>query len=478
MQEIPSASTQELPWDQIRDAAKTRRENVVAAWNLKDECVVIPAGEEEVRKKGDQAKPFYTDPDSFHLTGGRTKPGEVLVFDPKEGWTLFSPPQDPGMVKWQGPVSLPEDTGIDHVLPVEQLGKWLKARRGEKVIVLDSENTTDATDDMNPQEMLPGPSDMHVKFGLAFEPKRWRDAQRTVNYLRTKKDPVELHFIRQAVAVTRGAFNSLLDRSFAGKTEIEIVDFLEGHMRAHGAKRLAFDTIAGHGANLHGEPTNRIIGSNEVVLVDGGAEVKRHCGDVTRVFPAGAKFVGMHRDLYIAVLAAQKAAIDDIHKGAEFRNIHKATVGRFAQSLIDIGILKGRAEDRVEDGSCELFFPHGLGHMMGIDVHDLRRYVATGRRPSLSEPGKRNCRVDFPIEPSQVFTIEPGLYFAPWLFTPEIRERYRDAVNWAKVDQLLATGKCGFRIEDDVLVGPDGEPIILTDGIPKEIDDVEAARAA
>ena len=168
--------------------------------------------------------------------------------------------------------------------------------------------------------------------------------------------------------------------------------------------------------------------------------------------------------MYALVLQAQRAAIGRCRAGVEYRDIHLAAALDVAQGLVDAGFLRGNAADLVEQGASALFFPHGIGHMVGLGVRDAGGYVP-GRSRS-EAPALRFLRIDLPLEPGHVVTIEPGIYFPPHVLEdPEIHRQHRDAVVWNRVDKLRGFG--GTRIEDNVLI-LDGGNEVLTRAISKE----------
>jgi Xaa-Pro aminopeptidase len=171
---------------------------------------------------------------------------------------------------------------------------------------------------------------------------------------------------------------------------------------------------------------------------------------------------GFFRSLHALVLAVERKAIAGCHPGAEWRDLHLAAALQIAEGLVSLGLLVGAAESLVERDTHALFFPHGLGHMVGLGVRDASGYVP-GRARS-NRPGLSMLRTDLPLEKGYVMTVEPGIYFIPALLQdPALRERHRDAVRWDRVDALLEFG--GIRIEDDVLV-TENEPDVLTAAIP------------
>jgi Xaa-Pro aminopeptidase len=215
---------------------------------------------------------------------------------------------------------------------------------------------------------------------------------------------------------------------------------------------------------LHFTGTSRVIKEGDTVLVDAGAEINRYAGDVTRTYRAGSP-TGFFRDLYQVVLGVEERGIARCTANTEWRDVHLAACHEIAEGLVSLGILRGTGESLVEQDAHALFFPHGLGHMVGLGVRDAGGYLK-GRTRS-TRPGLKNLRTDLPLLPGYVMTVEPGIYLIPALLKdPEKRAKYKDAVNWARVDQLLDFG--GIRIEDDVLVTA-GKPEVLTAAIPKAL---------
>jgi Xaa-Pro aminopeptidase len=239
---------------------------------------------------------------------------------------------------------------------------------------------------------------------------------------------------------------------------------LEAEFFRSGADFLAFDTIVAGGQNsatLHFAPTARPFVEGELVLIDAGAEYRGYASDVTRTYPVSGRFTPEQADLYALVRNAGIAAIDRCTPGTEFREVHRAAALVIADGLVDLGLLRGEAETLVERGAVSLFFPHGIGHMVGLGVRDAGE-VLPGREPS--PDAFPRLRVDLPLLPGHVVTIEPGIYFVPALLgDPDLRKRHRDTVHWERAERLVGFG--GIRIEQNVLI-TEHAPDVLTDNIP------------
>jgi len=242
---------------------------------------------------------------------------------------------------------------------------------------------------------------------------------------------------------------------------------LEAEFFRNGADGVGYSTIVGSGPNaavMHFSPSRRKIRRGEFVLIDAGAHVDRYVIDVTRTFVAGRKPTNFQRELFSLVLEAERNAISRCVPGAEWKDLHLKAAIEMTDGLIELKLMNGNAESLVEQGAHTLFFPHGLGHLVGLGVRD-----ASGRypgRPKDETPALRNLRMDLPLAAGYVTTVEPGLYFIPAILNdPKRRRQYRQSVNWHRVDNCLGCG--GVRIEDNVLVTENG-PEVLTASIPTD----------
>jgi Xaa-Pro aminopeptidase len=281
------------------------------------------------------------------------------------------------------------------------------------------------------------------------------------------KEPGELSLLRRGAAATAAGFARLRSLLAPGRTERSLQIELEAEFFRQGANRPGYGTIVGTGPNsavLHFEPSGRRTAQGDFLLVDAGTEIDRYVTDVTRTYVIG-EASAFQRDLHQVVQNAQERAIARCTVGAEWTALHLMTAVDLAEGLISLGILRGEASSLVEQEAHALFFPHGLGHMVGLGVRDASGLLpgrARDARPSL-----RTLRMDLPLAAGYVVTIEPGLYFIPALLNdPSRRARFAEAVNWSLVDRHLDLG--GVRIEDNVLV-TDQTPENLTAAIPKNL---------
>lgn len=420
----------------MNDVLNARRARAAAAWDLRDEVVLVAAGEPiSIPGGADQTYPFLAHSEYVWLADRET-PGAVVAFDPKAGWTDFVPDVTERERVWEGKEQAAGRS-------IGELAGWLGARRGRTVVVLGADIA-----------------------GVRSDPARALELRELLTHARRAKDAAEIERLKRAAAATAPGYARLRELIRAGVTERALQVELEAEFFRHGGDRTSYESIVASGprsAVLHAPATQRRLGKGELILVDAGAEVERYACDVTRTYAVDGAFTPFQKDLYQVVLRAEENGIRNCTAGRPFRDAHLQAARDMMEGLVAMGLMRGRPDALVESEAHTLFFPHGLGHMVGLGVRD-----ASGRLPGAKDPMPpmlSTLRTDVPLEPGYVMTIEPGIYFIPPLLQdPERRERYKDAVNWEMADGLLDAG--GIRIEDNVLVTRDG-PEVLTRAIPK-----------
>jgi Xaa-Pro aminopeptidase len=268
--------------------------------------------------------------------------------------------------------------------------------------------------------------------------------------------------MRAAERATRAGFAAVAPQIEPGRSERELQIELEAAFFREGADCLAFDTIVGSGPNsavLHFPPSARKLADGDLVLIDAGAEYRGYASDITRTYPASGRFTAEQQELFAIVAEAIERATERCTAGTEWRDVHRTAALVIAEGLVEFGLLRGEPESLVERGAQSLFFPHGVGHMVGLGVRDAGE-VLRGREAGEDEFPR--LRVDLPLEPGHVFTVEPGIYFVPALLgDADLRERHRDAVDWERAEAMLGFG--GIRIENNVLVTDDGYEVLTAD---------------
>jgi len=302
---------------------------------------------------------------------------------------------------------------------------------------------------------------------------------RAVIAQRSVKSDAEIRELERAVASTAAIHEYAMSMARPGRRECEIAGLLSGLARSRGGELSFQPTCSVHGEVLHNHHYDNTMEAGDLLLVDAGATSPMHyAGDITRVVPVGGSFHDRQRAVYDAVLNAQQTAIDMLEPGVPFRKVHREAARVLTEHLIDMGLMAGDAEAAVEAGAHALFFPHGLGHMLGLDVHDMEAlgedlvgYADDQERSD--QFGLDALRLARPLEPGFVVTVEPGCYFIPPLIQTWREEgRHADFINYDAVAEF--TGFGGIRIEDDVLITESGSRI-LGPRIPKSADEVEDA---
>jgi Xaa-Pro aminopeptidase len=403
-----------------------RRAATAAAWNLDGGVVLVPAGDEiPVPGRGDRTYPFRAHSEYLYLTD-RERPGGVLAYAPADGWVEFVAPVTADELLWTGLEG--DRQGVPKgARPEGELEAWI----GDRPV---------------------------RRLGAAADPDLvLRDA---LIQVRRPKDDVELERMRRAAEATRVGFAELVSLLAAGRTERELQVRLEAAFLLNGGDSLAFETIVAagdHAAVLHFSPTGRELRDGDLLLVDAGAEYRGYASDVTRTYAVGGSLTAEQTLVYDTVRRAAESAIAACHPGTEWHDVHRAAALVVAEGLVELGVLRGLPETLVESGAATLFFPHGVGHLVGLGVRDTG---PASDEPQDPLPGLPRLRVDIPLEPRQAWTVEPGIYVVPALLA---RERGREGVDWDRVDQLEGFG--GVRLEQNILITDDGSEM-LTGAIP------------
>jgi Xaa-Pro aminopeptidase len=295
--------------------------------------------------------------------------------------------------------------------------------------------------------------------------------------LRSVKEKLEVEEISRAVDITREMHTTAMKMAHPGIFEREIAGRIEGIALSHGTS-VSFPIILSvDGQTLHNHYHGNLLEAGRMMVTDAGAETVNHyAGDITRTVPVGGKFNRRQKEIYEIVLEAENGSIEQIRPGIPYRDIHLGAARIIAEGLKNLGLMKGGVDEAVEAGAHAMFFPHGLGHMMGMDVHDMEGlgednvgYSDTVKRSK--QFGTAYLRLGKELEAGYVLTVEPGIYFIPALIDKWRSEgKFTEFINYDKVENYKDFG--GIRIEDDVLVTPDGYRI-LGKPIPKTISEIE-----
>ena len=445
-----------------------------------DNPVLLVSGGDRSRNYPDNPYPYRPDSNWLFFFAS-AEPDSAALFDPKDkSVTLFLNDRTASGALWHGAVpgfdEMKVQHGVTHVASRNGLAEAIQqaagGRRVDSFAVADTYATELARDVTGDQTLA---------FKDAAKIARPELIQ-AIGELRARKDEPEIEQMRRTASITKEAHLAAMTHTEPGMLEQELVGLVEGCFARHGCVP-AYNTILSvRGEVLHNHDHSNTLHDGDIVLLDGGAEnATGYCSDVTRSWPVSGKFSSEAADIYDIVLRAEVETIAAAKPGARYRDLHLLSSRIVAEGLADLGLLRGSVDSLVETGAHAVFFPHGVGHLIGLDVHDMEAFgdaiaYPPGRGRS-DQFGLQYLRLDIDLEPGMAFTIEPGIYFVPAiLHGDEFRDRFKDQVDFDKAELYLkmndGRGFGGIRIEDDVLCTADGYEV-LTDAIPKDRETVE-----
>ncbi len=428
----------------MRDEYRERRKHVLEA--IQPGVLVVPAAPLAIRNNDVEFD--YRQNSDFYYLSGFDEPESVLVLggSSDKPFTLFVRARDPEREVWDG-----ARAGVDGaVADFDADQAFTIAELADKL-----------------PDLLQNSPRLFYRLGLdrtfddavlrALDKVRARARQRVscpttivdpgtvLHEMRLIKSKQELDLMRRAVEITHEAHARVMAMTRPGMYEYEVEGALRDAFCRNGSERVAYSPIVGSGPNatvLHYRRNNRRMEEGDLLLVDAGSEYGYYASDVTRTFPVAGRFSDAQRRIYEIVLAAQQASIEATRPGVTLEEVHDKSVQVIARGLIELGIIEGPADKAIEEQRYKPYFMHRTSHYLGMDVHDVGAYHVDG-----------NPR---PLSAGMVITVEPGVYIAPGA---EVPEQYRGI---------------GVRIEDDVLVDPEGRTV-LSAAIPKTVADVERA---
>ncbi len=402
-------------------------------------------------RNGGTEYPYRADSTFWYLTGF-TEPDAIAVLapgHPEHRFILFVNPKDPAKEVWTGRRAGVEgavrDFEADAAFALSELDAVLPRYLEGAPQLYYALGSSPEFD----QRVLGWIQAVQAKARQGIlAPDTLVDPARIANEMRLIKGPEEIALMKRSAEIAAEAHRQAMIVARPDMYEYELQATIEYSFRKLGAQAPSYGTICGSGPNgciLHYTANERRMGARDLVLIDAGCELDGYASDITRTFPVSGIFSREQRALYEVVLAAQKAAIATVASHPSFQAVHDVAVRRLTEGLIALGLLSGPLEQALEAEAYKPFYMHRTGHWLGMDVHDVGNYRADGewRR----------------IEPGMVLTVEPGLYI------PE----------GAKVDSRWYD--IGIRIEDDVLVTETGCDV-LSSGVPKEIEEIEALMRA
>ena len=411
---------------------------------------IIAAAHEQTRSYDTEYK-FRQDSDFWYLTGF-PEPDAVAVIDPqntKSPYTLYVRPRDPEMETWFG-----RREGVDGAVKNYAANKAFSIDKfaADLPKLLDGHENLYyrfAVDKALDQQILNYLSGQRIRrLKTAYPPHTIIDPTIILGEMRLHKTQEEAEYMQTAGAIAAEAHILAMKKIKPGMNEGQVEALMEAYMKDRGASGVAYNSIVGGGANatiLHYVENNMPLRDGDLILIDAGAEYKGYASDITRTFPVNGKFTPAQRDVYDVVLDVQEKCIDYTKTGNTIKKRQEYSIELLTEGMVKLGLLKGKTKDLIKSKKFMKYYMHGVGHYLGLDVHDAGRYF--------TDPTARNSN---PFAPGMVLTVEPGLYIPP--DDKDAPAKYRGI---------------GIRIEDDVLVTEDGNRN-LTAKVPKDADQIEA----
>lgn len=410
---------------------------------------IIPSAREATRSNDTNFR-FRQDSDFYYLTAFE-EPEAIAIVSParEHKYTLFVRPRDPEREIWDGRRAGIEgaksDFGAEEALPVEDFPGKL-------------------------EEFLDGAEKLYYRLGVNNDldnliirtiarmrslnrkpihpPTVIIDPATIVHEMRVIKTDSEIEFMQRAADIAAEAHCEAMKNVRPGMKEYQVEALIEQIFRREGAAAPAYTSIVGAGTNatvLHYINNDGELRDGDLLLVDAGAEFKGYASDITRTYPINGKFSKAQREIYDLVLEAQMSCVEMVRPGVTHDDLKNHSIEVLTKGMVKLGLLNGDPEQLIQEEKYKQFYMHGLGHMLGIDVHDVGQYYFDKQSRAL--------------EPGVVMTVEPGLYIAPG--TTNVPEQYVGI---------------GVRIEDDVLCTNNG-PRVLTNKVPKDADEIEKLMA-
>lgn len=414
---------------------------------------IIPAAHEQRRSYDTEFK-FRQDSDFWYLTRF-PEPDAIAVITPgsKRQFTLYVRPRDPLMETWfgrrQGVEGAVKNFGVDKAFSIDNFAKDLpKLLSGYEKLYYRF-----AVDRALDDQILDYFTEQRVRrLKSAYPPHTIIDPTPILGEMRLHKSEEEVGLMQKASDIAVDAHIMAMKAVKPGMNEGQVEAMMEAQMRHMGASGVAYNSIIGGGDNatiLHYVENNMPLKDGDLILIDAGAEYQGYASDITRTFPVNGRYTDAQREVYDVVLGVQKQCIDFTRVGNTHLQRQEYSIELLTEGMKRLGLLKGKTKDLIKKKAYLKYYMHGVGHWLGLDVHDAGRYYVD-----------QQAKQSKPYAPGMALTVEPGLYIPP--------------------DDKSAPAKyrgIGIRIEDDVVVTEDGN-INLTAGVPKEIEEIEALMAS
>ncbi|KAJ2813895.1 hypothetical protein H4S07_000316 [Coemansia furcata] len=426
-----------------------------------DSGVILVHGSETLMHPDSDTEYEFHQNSNFYYLSGVAEPGFAAAYDISTRTAiLFVPHVSADEAVWIGvPPSL-EEYRVAHGFDAAHYTKEISAVVGA----------------LNSSAVYTLPENASACAAFALAPvEKLRVA---VHEARVYKDDCEIAIMRRANQISSAAHVTLMREAREGMNEAELRGRFVGLALAQGCSYEAYGSIVARGRNaavLHYTKNNMVLDApSDVVLVDAGGTYGNYASDITRTWPVGPRFTDNAREIYSIVLDMQKTVIDACAPHKQWEDMHLLAARVAAEGLLRLGVLTGDLDSIMANHVVGYFMPHGIGHLIGIDTHDVGGYPAGTER--INKPGLRYLRARREMLPRMVFTVEPGLYFVDAILaeaqaTPAVAQH----INFDAVKRYRSVG--GVRIEDNIVITESGNDN-LTSECPKEVADIEALRAS
>lgn len=411
---------------------------------------VILASHPEYIRNNDVHHSYRQDTNLFYLTGWE-EPDSIFVFRPGRTpeTVMFVRPKDVERETWDGfrygPAGCAQEFKIDKTYLIEEFEKEI-VELLKPVDRLYYRFNVDLDFDRKFLGILESVKRSHGRSGRGHLPVL--DSWELIGELRVIKTADDVEAMRKACSITARAHVDVMKATKPGKTERQLLGVFLGSIYNQNADREGYGSIVASGANactLHYVFNDQVCRDGDLLLIDAGAEARYYTGDITRTYPVNGKFTAAQRKVYDRVLEVQKDLVAMSKPGLAFKALQETTIERLTDVMIDLGLIKVKRQEAIERLLFKKYYPHGVSHYLGMDVHDTGLYQTLGEN-----------MVSRNLEPGVAFTIEPGLY-----------------IPWDDKDAPEELRGIGVRIEDDIVVTSTGCEN-LTSEAPKEVSELEA----
>ena len=410
---------------------------------------------------------------SFLYFFGLYEPGLAAVIDTERGEEfIFGNDVDIDDIIWMGPQPLMAEkaklVGVDKTAPLSKLAEYIGKQNGRKIHFL-------------PPYRYANKILLHQLLEIPFEKMKESASMELINAvisLRMVKDAEEIAELDKAANIGYAMHYTVMKMAKLGMVEQELVGIMEGIAASQGRLTSFATILSQNGETLHNHTHHQVLTDGRLLVIDAGAETNMgYASDFTRTIPTSGKFTNKQKDIYNIVCGANNLAYDLSAPGVTYKEVHLKTCRLIAQGLKDLGLMMGDVDEAVANGAHALFMPHGLGHNMGLDVHDMEDlgqiYVGYDEvtRPS-DQFGLASLRMGRELKPGYVVTDEPGCYFIPALIEKWKNEGINTPfINFEKLKEYYNFG--GIRLEDDVLITENGRRRLGSKRLPITVEEVE-----